>query len=95
MVVGGFVGFVDDDEAKVVNWGEKGGARTDNDMRFSGSEELFPDKVAFGFGLAGVDENNMATKGGVENGDELGSEGYFWDEKDSGLTAGKGRIGQF
>lgn len=87
--------FINNNKAKIVNWGEKGGARANNDMRFGRSEELFPDKMAFGFGLARMDENNMATKGGIEYGDELGSEGYFWDEKDSGLIAGKGRIGQF
>ena len=31
LVIGGFVGFVDDDEAEVVDWGEEGGAGADDD----------------------------------------------------------------
>ena len=95
MIIGRLVGFIDNNKAKVVNWGEKGGTRANNDMRFGRSEELFPDKMALGFGLARMDEDNMATKGGIKNGDKLGSEGDFWDEKDSGLTTGKGVISQF
>jgi len=33
LIVGGFVGFVDDDEAEVVNRGEEGGTRADDDER--------------------------------------------------------------
>lgn len=34
LVIGGLMGFVDDDEAEVVNRGEEGGARTDDDEGF-------------------------------------------------------------
>lgn len=33
LIIGRFVGFVDDNEAEVVNRGEEGGARADDDER--------------------------------------------------------------
>ena len=95
LVVSGFVSFVDDNEAEIVDGGEESRARANNNMWFGGGEKLFPDEMTFGFGLTGMNENNMTAEGRIEDGDELGSEGDFWDEKDSGLTTGKGVISQF
>lgn len=36
LIIGGFVGFVDNDEAEVVNGREEGGAGTDDDERLRG-----------------------------------------------------------
>lgn len=36
LIIGGFVGFVDDDETEVVDRGEEGGARADDDERLGG-----------------------------------------------------------
>lgn len=40
LIIGGFVGFVDDNETEVVNRGEEGGTRTDDDERL-GSRRIF------------------------------------------------------
>lgn len=55
LVVGGFVGFIDDNEAEIFKWGEESRARADDDAGMFGVEEGFPDEVTFGFGLFGVD----------------------------------------
>lgn len=55
LVVSGFMGFVDDDEAEIFERGKESGARTNDDLRGVGVEKLFPDKVTFGFSLARVE----------------------------------------
>ena len=81
------MGFVDDDEAKVFDWGEEGGARADDDEGGAGGEDVLPDEVALRFGLLGVEEGD-AREVLLEVVDELGGEGYFGDEEDGGLVFG-------
>lgn len=86
LVVGGFVGFVDDDETEIFERGEEGGAGADDDLWGVGVEEAFPGEVAFSFGLAAVKEGDALAEGGFKDLDELGSQGDFWDEEDDRLV---------
>ena len=71
MEIGRFVTLVNNDKTKVVNWGEKGRTWANNDLWSSGIEDLLPDKVAFGLGLTGVDEDNFLAKSGFKNPNKL------------------------
>lgn len=42
LVVGGLVGFVDDDEAEISDWCKEGGARTDDDLGLVVFEDVLP-----------------------------------------------------
>ena len=55
--VGRLVGFVDDDQTEISDWGEEGGARAYDDERFVGVEDFFEEEVAGGGGLFGVEED--------------------------------------
>ena len=78
LIVGGFVSFVNDDEAEIINRGEEGRARADDDLWAMENEQIFPDLVAGGFGLIRVDEGDVAAKSVLKNLDELGGKGDFW-----------------
>ena len=65
-------------------WG--GGGR----IGISGMEDFFPDLVAGGLGLAGVDENDVFAEGFFKNLDKLGGEGDFWHEQNSGFLLFEG-----
>lgn len=93
MIIGGFVSLINDDKAEIVDWGKKSRAGTDNNVRLGGIKKFFPNKVTLGFGLTGVNKSDMLAKSGTKDRNELGSEGDFWNEENSRLTAGKGIIG--
>lgn len=95
LVVGAFVGFVDNDETEVANRGEKGRAGADDDGGFGGMEDFKPCLAAFSGGLVGVDEMDARAESLLEDVDELGSEGDFGDEEDSGLLRFKALSGHF
>ncbi len=101
LVIGGFVGFVDDDLAEVANRGQEGGTRADNNQRLGrtvagcgAEEDVEPDLAAFGGGLAGMDEEDALAEGGFEDFDELTGEGDFRDEEDGGFAALEGFRGE-
>lgn len=101
LVIGGFVGFVDDDLAEVANRGQEGGTRADNNQRLGrtvagcgAEEDVEPDLAAFGGGLAGMDEEDALTEGGFEDFDELAGESDFRDEEDGGFAALEGFRGE-
>ena len=85
LVVGGFVGFVYDDEAEIFKGGKEGGAGTDDDLGVIRDEEVFPDLMAGGFGLIGMNESDVAAEGVFKDLDELAGEGDFGDEEDGGF----------
>lgn len=85
LVVSGFVGFVDDDESKVSDRGEKGGTGADDDLGRSGEEEIFPDFATFFWGEVGVEKSDFLIEGFGKDLDELGGEGDFGDEEDGGF----------
>jgi len=72
LVVSGFVGFVDDNEAEIVKWGEESGAGANDNAGGVGGEEVLPGEVAFGFGLFTVEQSDDVAKGGLEDLDKLG-----------------------
>ncbi len=43
--------FVDDNQTEIFNGSKKGGTRADDDLGSFFEKEIFPDLVAFGFGL--------------------------------------------
>ena len=51
LVVGGFVGLVDNNQTEVLQGREEGGTGADDDFGGIAREEVFPDLVALGFGL--------------------------------------------
>ena len=63
-----------------MNRGEEGRAGADNDLRAAREKQIFPDLVAGGFGLIGVDEGDVAAKSILKNLNELGGKGDFWHE---------------
>ena len=72
MIIRRLVALVDNDEAKIVNRGKKGRTRPYYNMWFVGSlEEVFPDLVAFGFGLTGVNQSDILTKSFRKNPNKL------------------------
>lgn len=82
--IGGFVGFVDDDETKVFDGGKKGGTGADDDKGRFCLEDVLPLEVAFGLGESGVEEDNLVWEVLLKDGDKLRSEGDLGDEQDSG-----------
>lgn len=80
------MGFVDDNEAEVFDWGEESRAGADDDARSFGEEKVFPEEMALGFGLFAVKKGDDVTESLGEDLDELRSEGDFWDEKDDRLV---------
>lgn len=50
-----------------MNRGEKGRTRADNYVGFGGIEKFFPDFMAFGLSLFGVDKDNIIAKSGGKN----------------------------
>ena len=68
LVIGGLVSFVDNDEAEVVNRGEKGGTGADDNLGGCREEEVGPDFAAFFRGEVGVEEGDFLIKGIVFSG---------------------------
>ena len=90
LVVGGFVGFVNQDKAEVVNEKKKGGAGADDDGGGGGFEEVKPEAAAGGRGLLGVEQGDAVAEGLLENLDDLAGEGDFGDEEDDGFLRFEG-----
>ena len=58
-MVGGFVGFVDDDEPEVLDGREEGGTGSDDDLGLIVLKDILPGEVAGGFGLLAVEEGDV------------------------------------
>ncbi len=98
LVIGGFVGLVDDDEAEIMDGGKESGTGADDDDGVAGGgfgEDTEPSFAAFGGGLVGVDEVDTGAESLLENLDELGGEGDFGNEEDGGVLRFKGISGHF
>lgn len=91
MIIGSFVGFVDNNEAEIMDWGEEGGTGADDNERLmrrraSLGENVEPDLATLGHGLLRMDEDDLVTEGLREDFDELAGESDFRDEEDSGFV---------
>ena len=87
LFVAGFVFFVDDDGAEILEWGEDGGAGADDDAFFAAFDGE-PGVVAFAVAQGAVEDGDLIAEDGAEAVDGLGGEGDFWDEDDGALLAG-------
>ena len=83
--IGGFVGFVNDDETEIIDGGKKSGAGADDDARLFCLEDVLPGEVALSFGELRVEEDDLAGEMLLENSDELRGEGDFGNEQNSGF----------
>lgn len=90
LIIGGFMSFVDNNKAEIIDRGEEGGARADDDLRGGRNEGVKPDFAAFGHGLLGVHKNNTVTEGIGEDFDELAGQSDLRDEEDGGFLRFKG-----
>lgn len=84
LVVAWFVRFIDNDEAEVLYGGKEGRAGANDDFWLGVVEDIFPDLVAQGLALGGVNKIEVL-KMGRKIIDELGSEGDFGNKKDERL----------
>lgn len=82
--ISGFMSLVDDDEAEIVQGCQQGGPRADDDEGMISVEDLLPGEVAFGFGKARVEQDDLVLEGFFKDGDKLGGESDFGDEEDGG-----------
>ena len=90
LLVAGFVLFVHDDEAEVVEGGEEGGAGPEDDGGFAVSD-AHPVGHALAGGKVAVHDSDLGAEPGAELGDHLGGEGDFRDEIED-LTTGLERF---
>ncbi len=90
LIIGRFVGFIDDNQTEIIDRGEEGGARADDDLGVGRNEGVKPDFATFGHGLLGVHENNTVTEGIREDFDELAGQSDLGDEEDGGFLRFKG-----
>ena len=93
-MIGWFVRLIDNNEAEVFNGGEEGAAWADNDLRSSCLKRFLPELMANGFGLLGMEQDNIF-KEVLEVLDELRGEGDFWNEQNDGFARGELALGEF
>jgi len=95
LFVGGFVFFIDDDEAGVFYRGEDGGSGADDDACFAGADAV-PFVEAFALGEVGVEDGDLVgevVEACFEALDGLGGEGDFGDEDDDVFSEVEGGLG--
>ena len=70
--IGGFMGFIDNNEAEVMDGGEEGGTGADDDLRCFCNKEIFPDFLTFYVSEARVNEGDAGAKSCFKNPNKLG-----------------------
>ena len=94
LLIGWLMRLVDNNKAKVLNWGKEGRAWTDYDLRFSRFEGFLPDLMTDRFGLAGVQDNDIL-KMRLKIAHDLRGEGDFRHENNDGLLLCERMLGEF
>jgi len=82
------VALVDDDEAKLLDRGEKGGAGADDNLGGWVIDDLAKESAALGRSELGMEEDGVGDII-LDFADELGREGDFRNEEDGGMTEAK------